>query len=83
MTKLKLLKNKKKYKLYNLRLTNLKKTTKFNSLLNLGNYISNIKLYLFMYSKIISYFKLGSIISKQFVLISLYYLINLLYKNIK
>lgn len=84
MTKLKLLKNnKKKYKLYNLKIANLKKTTKVNNLLNLGNYISNIKLYTFIYPKIISYSKLGSNISKQFSLISFYYLIKFLNKNIK
>lgn len=84
MIKLKLVKNNKK-NIYKLKLTKVKKTTKFNTLLNFGTYISNsnIKIYKFLYFKIISYFKLGSNLSKQFSLISLYYLKNFLNKNLK
>lgn len=75
--KLKVLKNKKKYKLYN-----LKKKIKFNKILNLGKCLSYNKLYIFMYQQIISYFKLGSNNSKQFLLISIYFLKYFLNKNI-
>lgn len=85
MTKLKLIKKYKKnfkYKfIYTLRISYLKKTTKINFLINLGNYISNINIYIFLYPKIIFYSKLGSNISKKFSLISLYYLKNLLINN--
>lgn len=86
MTKLKFFKDKKQYKfkkVYFLKLADTKKTTKFNHSLNLGNYSSNLKFFIFKYPKIIFYSKLGSNISKQFPLISLFYLKNFLNKNIK
>nr|ANJ44349.1 ORF-C [Cyclospora cayetanensis]ANN13312.1 ORF-C [Cyclospora cayetanensis]ANN13341.1 ORF-C [Cyclospora cayetanensis]ANN13370.1 ORF-C [Cyclospora cayetanensis]ANN13399.1 ORF-C [Cyclospora cayetanensis] len=84
MAKLKFLKVKKKHKqIFFLKLTKKKKTTKFNNSLFLGNYISNINIYIFLYLRIIFYSKLGVNNSKQFTLISLFYLKNFLNKNIK
>lgn len=85
MKKLKFKLKKNTYKLkkiYSLDIFNTKKTTKFNNLLNLGNYISKIKLYTFIYPKIICSLKLGSNFSKQASLISLFYLKNFLNKNL-
>lgn len=86
MTKLKFVKNNQKKnkvkKIYFLKIASTKKTTKFNHLINLGSYIANKKLYTFKYPLIISYSKLGSNLSKQVSLISLFYLKNILNKNI-
>lgn len=87
MTKIKFLTTKKikknlNKKIYFIRIANRDKTTKFNSNLKLGGYFPNIKLYKFIYYKIISYSKLGADFSKQFSLRSFFYLKKLLLKNI-
>lgn len=73
------IKSEKTYSLY-LRKKNIK--TNYSKAMKLGNYISKIKLYMFLYSKLIAYFKLGTHFSKRFSLRSFFYLKNLLDKNI-
>lgn len=87
MTKIKFLITKKRKKnlhkkIYFIRIANSNKTTKFNYNLKLGSYFPNVKLYKFIYYKIISYSKLGADFSKQFSLRSFFYLRKFLIKNI-
>lgn len=83
MTKLKfIVKNKKNHKLKKVYNINSKKTMKFNRQMKLGTYVPNIKLYIFVYSILISYLKLGYTFSKQFSLLSLFYLKKILKQNL-
>lgn len=85
MTKIKFYinKNKKKNDLKKIYFIKMKNNNiNYSKKLFLGSYISKIKLYIFIYIKIITYYKLANNFSKQFSLRSLFYLKKLLSKNI-
>lgn len=69
-------------KLYSLKLTSQKRSTKSKYLGNLGIYVPKLRFHMFMYSTIIPTLKLGYNFSKQSSVTSLYYLKKVLKRNL-